>query len=234
MSPLIASHGRETARATSRVADAYVALKSAIRDNVLAPGHQGSEQEIALRLGMSRTPVHEALIRLQEEGLVRVLPKRGVIVCPLSAEDIREVYEVIISLEGTAAELLAGKAKPDRMSAASLLEDLSKQMRSALEHDDLDRWARADDGFHRALIDQCGNRRLSRIANAIMDQSHRARMMTLRLRARPDRSFKEHQAIVAAIRSGDADKAFALARHHRQRARDELVPLLMQLGLKNM
>src|SRR3712207_8956203 len=60
----------------SLVEGAYDALKEAIRNNVFAPGYQGSEQEIASRLGMSRTPVHEAVIRLQEEGLVRVLPDR--------------------------------------------------------------------------------------------------------------------------------------------------------------
>src|SRR4051794_10780514 len=70
--------------------DAYGALKEAIRENMFPPGYQGSEQEIATRLGMSRTPVHEAVIRLQEEGLVRVLPRRGVVVCVLSAADIRE------------------------------------------------------------------------------------------------------------------------------------------------
>lgn len=234
MSQLSTPPDRDALRAPSRVADAYEALKAAIRDNVFTPGHQGSEQEIALRLGMSRTPVHEALIRLQEEGLVRVLPKRGVIVCPLSADDIREVYEVIIALEGTAAELLAAKAKPSRLPAVSALEKINAEMRVALEKDDLDLWARADDRFHRALIDQCGNGRLARVANTIMDQSHRARMMTLRLRAKPDRSFKEHQAIVGAIKTGNAEKAFASARHHRQRARDELLPLLVQLGLKNL
>ena len=82
---------QEAASGPSRVANAYDAIKEAILSNVFAPGHQGSEQEIALRLGMSRTPVHEALIRLQEEGLVRVLPKRGVIVCPLTPDDMREI-----------------------------------------------------------------------------------------------------------------------------------------------
>ena len=196
MSQLSAPPERDEPRVPSRVADAYQALKDAIRDNMFTPGHQGSEQEIALRLGMSRTPVHEALIRLQEEGLVRVLPKRGVIVCPLTPEDMREVYEVIISLEGTAAELLAGQDKPARLPAAAVLDEINAEMRSALARDDLDSWAKADDRFHRALIDHCGNRRLARLANTIMDQSHRARVMTLRLRAKPDRSFKEHQAIV--------------------------------------
>ena len=87
--------------------EAYAALKTAIRDNVFPPGHQATEAEIARQLGMSRTPVHEAIIRLQEEGLVQVLSRRGVLICPISADDIREIYDVLIAVEGMAASLLA-------------------------------------------------------------------------------------------------------------------------------
>src|SRR3954451_25312817 len=93
-----------SAHRPSLVDDAYRALKAAIRDNVFPPGYQGSEQEIASRLGMSRTPVHEAIIRLQEEGLVRVLARRGVVVSPIAPEDMAEIYDVIIALESMAAE----------------------------------------------------------------------------------------------------------------------------------
>src|SRR6478735_191327 len=81
----------ESEKKTSLVDDAYAAMRAAIRDASFAPGYQASEQEIALRLGMSRTPVHEAAIRLQEDGLVRVLPRRGVLICALAPEDMREI-----------------------------------------------------------------------------------------------------------------------------------------------
>src|SRR3954466_14939978 len=100
---------QEPNRKPSLVDDAYAALKEAIRENTFPPGYQGSEKEIAPRLEMSRTPVHEAVIRLQEEGLVRVLSRRGVVICAISAADMREIYEVIIALESAAAELLAEK-----------------------------------------------------------------------------------------------------------------------------
>jgi DNA-binding GntR family transcriptional regulator len=233
MNPL-AERGASDAKPQSLVADAYRSLKDAIRDNVFAPGFQGSEQEIALRLGMSRTPVHEALIRLQEEGLVRVLPKRGVMVCALSPDDMREVYDVIIALEGVAAELLAGMPEMARKPALAALEAINTEMKSALQQNDLVAWARADDRFHRTLIDRCGNRRVARLANTIMDQSHRARMMTLRLRPKPTRSMTEHQAITTAIRKGDSAEAASRTRQHRQRARDELLPLLDRLGMKQL
>ena len=224
----------EPPRPTSLVADAYRALKEAIRETTLAPGYQGSEQEIALRLGMSRTPVHEALIRLQEEGMVRVLPKRGVLVLALSPDDMREIYDVIVALEGAAAELIAAKSGPDRRRIAAELEAIDSGMKAALQHNDLKGWARADDRFHSALIERSGNGRLARLANTTMDQAHRARMMTLRLRAKPTKSLKEHQAIVKAIRSGDVATAGHLAKAHRLRARDELLPLLDQLGMKQL
>lgn len=218
----------------SLVADAYRALKEAIRDNVFAPGDQGSEQEIALRLGMSRTPVHEALIRLQAEGLVRIVPKRGIVVLALSPDDMRDVYDVIIALESMAAETIAALPDAARRQIAAELSSINAEMKTALERDNLDGWAYADDRFHRALIDRCGNTRLARMANSIMDQSHRARMMTLRLRAKLMKSVTEHQSLVTAIRNGKATLAADRAKAHRQRARNELLPLLSQFGMKNL
>jgi Bacterial regulatory proteins, gntR family len=101
------------------------ALKQAIREGVLPPGYQGSEQEIADKLKMSRTPVHEAIIRLQSEGLVKVLPKRGVPVCVVSPDDMREIYEVIIACESTAAELLAALPESERRVKADALDALN-------------------------------------------------------------------------------------------------------------
>ena len=129
----------------SLVDDAYRALKDAIRENVFPPGYQGSEQEIASRLGMSRTPVHEAVIRLQEEGLVRVLTRRGVLICTVSPDDMREIYAVIIALETMAAELLAGQPedmhhphrepeqRPDRRTGGGILHAIPRRpLRAAL------------------------------------------------------------------------------------------------------
>lgn len=218
----------------SLVDEAYRALKEAIRENVFPPGYQGSEQEIASRLGMSRTPVHEAIIRLQEEGLVRVMFRRGVLVCPVSPEDMREIYDVIIALEAMAAELLAGRDEADRDASVRELAQANEAMRQALARDDLTAWAAADDLFHRTLIERSGNGRIARIAGTIMDQSHRARMLTLRMRAKPVRSVEEHQAIIDAIARGDAAQARRHARDHRARARDELLPLLAHLNIRHL
>jgi len=224
----------EPAKKPSLVDDAYGKLKAAIRENEFPPGYQGSEQEIASRLGMSRTPVHEAVIRLQEEGLVRVLPRRGVVVCAISADDMREIYGVIIALEAAAAEALAERPSQERLSTARELEAANKIMETALKNDDLTAWAKADESFHRLLIEHSDNQRLLRMYHTIMDQSHRARMITLRIRPRPEGSVKEHRSIVDAIKRGSPSQARELAKEHRVRARNQLVPLLEQVGLRHL
>lgn len=218
----------------SLMSEAYQALKQAIRSNTLPPGFQGSEQEIATRLGMSRTPVHEAILRLQEEGLVRILPKRGVLVCPLSPHDMKEIYEVAIALEAVAAELLAGMPTERRNTVTDDLNELNKTMRLALRANDLEQWAKADEEFHCALVERCGNKRIAKMAQTIRDQYHRARMLTLRMRARPVKSLADHREIVNLIRQGKVAEAHDAARRHRIRARDELLPLLTQHGITQL
>ena len=218
----------------SLVEEAYDALKSAIRNNIFAPGYQGSEHEIAQQLGISRTPVHEAIIRLQEEGLVRVLPRRGVVVTALSVADMREIYDVILAVEAAAAERTAGLPEAERRDAAAMLASLNDGMAQALAADDLPGWAEADGQFHRALVASSGNARLLRIFRTVMDQSHRARMLTVRLRPKPVQSVQEHAAIIAAIAAGEAAGAFQQARQHRGRARDQILPLLQGLGMQHL
>jgi DNA-binding GntR family transcriptional regulator len=213
---------------------AYQAIKLAIRENVFPPGYQAAEIEIARQLGMSRTPVHEAMTRLQEEGLVRILARRGILVCGLAPEDIAEIYEVIIALEGAAAERLAASSAGVRKPVLTRLEDATSAMQQALAQNDLIAWAKADEEFHDALVGGCGNRRLSRMISTVTDQSHRSRMLTLHLRARPLASAQEHRAMIAAIRKGDQGAASHAARIHRQRARDEILPIIARLNLRNL
>jgi DNA-binding GntR family transcriptional regulator len=198
----------------SLVDDAYRALKEAIRENAFPPGYQGSELEIAQKLGMSRTPVHEAVIRLQEEGLVRVLSRRGVVVCSISPDDIREIYDVIIALEAAAAELLASKPHSERLRIAAELESANVEMQKALDADDLTTWAKWDEVFHQLLVERCGNQRLARMLSTIID------------------SVPQHRRIVETIKVGDVVSAREFTKVHRTTARDLLVPLLTQYGMK--
>ncbi|MCL4746281.1 MAG: GntR family transcriptional regulator [Burkholderiaceae bacterium] len=215
--------GRSDASA-SLVDAAYAQLRSRILDNVWPPGYRALEQELAQMLGMSRTPVREALIRLQNEGLVEVVPRHGMRVLPVSPADMADIYQILTSLEATATELVAAR-KPSNAEIEPL-ERATRDMEDALARDDLDAWARADERFHRHLIDSCGNRLLANVVENFWDRAHRARMFTLRLRPKPERSTREHVAVVAAIRKGDAHAARELHRAHRERGGSELTALL--------
>ncbi len=211
---------------------AYEAIRANILDNRWAPGFQVTEQEVANQLSMSRTPVREALMRLQQEGLVKVIPRHGMHVLPVSPADMKEIYEVLTSLESTAAELTAAR----RLGSEELrpLEEASAAMDAALKRDDLDAWARADEAFHALLLDLCGNRLLKQMVLKTWDRAHRARMVTLRLRPKPVNSTREHRALVKAIRKGDPAAAREVQRAHRERAGTELLDLLQRLGLHRL
>ena len=223
---------RAIAAAASLVETAYRQIRSRILDNAWPPGHQVLEQALALELGMSRTPVREALIRLQNEGLVEVVPRHGMRVLPVSAADMKEIYEILTSLEAMAAELVALK----RPAPAELapLERASRDMERALKKNDLDAWAEADERYHRHLIELCGNRRLATVVYNYWDRAHRARMFTLRLRPKPLDSTAEHLAVVDAIRRGDAVAARELHRQHRERGSRELLAILDRYRLSQV
>ncbi|HVL19504.1 MAG TPA: GntR family transcriptional regulator [Amaricoccus sp.] len=212
--------------------DAYLRLKAQILDNALPPGYRALEAELAETLGMSRTPVREALLRLQAEGLVRVEPRRGMVVLAISPAEMAEIYDVLTALETMAAETLA-RLHPEGTRMRPLWEAV-EDMDAALATDDLDAWADADEHFHRSLVEACGNARLAQTALTFRDQIRRTRHLTLRLRARPVRSNESHRNLLRLIEAGDAEAAFATHRAQRQRAGQELLDILRRFRLENM
>ena len=222
----------ETADSTSMVEDAYQNIRRKILDNLWAPGYQALEQEIALQLGMSRTPVHEALMRLSNEGLVEVIPRRGMRVLPVSPNDMKEIYEILTALECMAAEILAARQPSD--TELKPLVTATKAMQKALDRDDLDGWAAADKLFHERLVQMAGNKMLAEAVFSYWDRAHRARMFTLRLRPKPVNSTQEHMALVEHLRAGDAPGASKVYREHRQRAARELLGIFERFRLQQM
>ncbi|MBU6485554.1 MAG: GntR family transcriptional regulator, partial [Betaproteobacteria bacterium] len=182
--------GKAAVADRSLVVIAYRTMRARILDNRWAPGYRALEQELAQELGMSRTPVREALIRLQKEGLVEVIPRHGMRVLPVSADDMRDIYQVLTALESMAAELVA-RRKPSEAELAPLV-DASRAMARALKANDLDAWAAADERFHRHLIELSGNQLLIDAVLNCWDRAHRARMVTLRMRPKPAHSTRDH------------------------------------------
>ncbi|MFO1322518.1 MAG: GntR family transcriptional regulator [Burkholderiales bacterium] len=211
---------------------AYAAVRRRILDNVYPPGHQALESELAAELGISRTPVREALIRLANEGLVEVVPRHGMRVLPVSPADMAEIYLVLTALESAAAELLARRQPKD--AELKPLVDATREMTRALKADDLDAWAAADERFHQGLVELAGNRTLMDAVQRLGDRVHRARMFTLRLRPKPVNSTREHMAMLERIRAGDPQGAVDVNRAHRERASRELLAIFERYRLRQM
>jgi DNA-binding GntR family transcriptional regulator len=211
---------------------AYTIIKRNILENLYPPGHQALEQELATQLGMSRTPVREALVRLEREGLVELIPRRGMRVVPISPNDMKEIYEVLTGLETAALTLMEG-TDPDSIDLGHLEHSLSS-MEGALARNDLDSWAAEDARFHLELLSLCNNRRLVNMAATLGDQAHRARMITLRLRPRPDLSNFEHRQVLEAIKQGHWEKARRLHHEHRTRTAETLLDILEYYRLSQL
>ncbi len=147
----------------------------------------------------------------------------------MSLNDLRDVYEVLTALELTAIERLA-RSETDQASIAALDQALD-EMDTALRKRDIDGWVKADERFHRMVMDLCGNARLASMAFLLWDQGHRARLTTVRLRPSLETSNREHRAVVDAIRRGDGREAVAKHAKHRARTSRQIISLLEQCRL---
>ena len=205
-------------------------LREMIFSGELAAGSDHLESELASLLDMSRTPVREAVLMLESQGLLELRPRKGVRILPLSPEDMAEIYDVLTELESLAAEhaARAGHNDEDLKKLAQTIDD----METAISASDLDGWAEADDRFHKELVRLGENSRIIAIVNMMSDQVRRARTVTLFMRPLPTKSNEDHRTVYQAIRDGDAEKARTTHRRHRQDAKGIIVELLQKHRLR--
>lgn len=213
----------------SNTEKAYREIRRQILENEMPAGFQITEQDLAVRLNVSRTPTREALLRLAGEGLVEIWPRHGMRVKRVSVDDVREIYEILTALESTAAAL-AARRKPPKEQIEAMRASI-KDMDSALRKNNLKGWAMADERFHRLLTEASGNSRFVEIVDTYFSQAHRLRMMTLGLRPKPNSSNRDHEAVVKAIAKGDAEAAQRIHRDHRMRSAKMMIDLLTRHGL---
>jgi DNA-binding GntR family transcriptional regulator len=192
--------------------EAYRQLQELIISGRLAPGAPLIETDLSLRLHLSRTPVRAALQRLQQEGFVvgsRVGHMMRSVVAPLTAEDMRELFTMIGALEGVVARRAAELEAPKRQTIVQELTRLNKEMQRAVKTRP-PQIAYAQDlheQFHQVVLDVAGPR-LRTMLDALHPQMERyGRAYTGASILHFDDSLKEHDAIIAAIRGGDADAA---------------------------
>lgn len=205
---------------------AYLATRHAIRHLQLPPGQTVLEREMAEILGMSRTPVREALVRLEMEGWVRLIPRRGFVVAPIVADDLQQIYEVVEALDGIAGSLATKRATSEELDQ---LDHLIEEQEKALELEDLLAWTDLDEQFHQLIVDLTQNPRLRGIMDSQSDQLFRARLYTIKLRPKPTRSIMEHKAIVTVMRAAEPEAARTMLQSHRYRARSEILEVIRSM-----
>jgi DNA-binding GntR family transcriptional regulator len=194
---------------------AYRAIRAMILDMRLLPGERLVLRELAERLQMSRTPVHEALVRLSGEGLVEMVPNRGMRVAVPTAIATREIYQLVAGVEGQAAKLAAETASPEtigRLEAATVL------LEKVVANGDLAGWAEADRVFHDLLLDASGNAHMQELMRRFDGHMHRIRLATVYQGRLPYDSVRDHRALLEAIKSRDGETARAIHLVHRDRA----------------
>lgn len=170
----------------SRTEMAYSAIKAEINAGKIAPGSFINIPEIEQQLGMSRTPVREAMLRLQNEKVVEILPKRGIRLLSLSVHDLAEYYQLVAGLEGQAIANICARGL-SRTDIMPLLYALSGEETALRDLDDA-AWQDADEKFHRGLFILNGNKKLQEAGLAYRDIMQRGHFVALR---HLDRAHKE-------------------------------------------
>ncbi len=221
--------GAAAARSKSHTQLAIQTIKKLILEGKLPAGSSHFESELATHLGMSRTPVREATLILEAQGLLEVRPRRGIKILPLSIVDMQEIYQILTELEGLSVQFAAQKDLPKKEYDAA--EKAITSMDKALSNDDREAWATADETFHNELIKLGGNSRIAGIVDMFNDQVRRVRALTLYMRPSPVKSNKDHRKVLKAIRSGEADKARAIHTQHRVQAGAMLIDILEKHSL---
>ncbi|WP_455356216.1 GntR family transcriptional regulator [Streptomyces sp. SYSU K217416] len=189
----------------------YAHIKQAVLDRRYEGGTLLTEGELAEAVGVSRTPVREALLKLEVEGLIKLYPKKGALVLPVSAQEIADVVETRLLVEEHAAR----KAVPAPPHLLARLEELLEQQKRQADAGDLAAVAVTDRCFHAEIVRSGGNEILSRLYDQLRDRQ--LRMGVAVMHSHPDRIAKnitEHSEILEALRAGDADAAAALVHRH--------------------
>lgn len=196
---------------------AYEHAKKAILTGRYPGGDLVSEGDIAADVGVSRTPVREALLRLETEGLVRLYPKRGALIVPVSQQEIDDVVQTRRLIEGFTARNAAAAPPSERAELVVLLTAWLTQMRANIEPGNQE-FVHADRDFHRTIVEAGGNTILTGLYDGLRDRQLRMIRAGTRGTDRMLRNIDEHAAILAAIRDGDPEAAQEAVEAHMDHA----------------
>ena len=214
-------HGGRELPSGYRVEEAYRHLKTRIMSADLPPGASLNELEIAAALGTSRTPVREAIRKLEQEGLAMRYPNRGAIVTKLSMTDVLEIWQLREILEPAACRLAADRI--DREALARIERAFLGLQGQEMGPEGYEAFLRADMDLHGLIVDSTGNAALRQVLGMLNERVVQVRVVTSPARFR--HAVAEHLAIIAALKARDAQEAMEAIRRHLENARQSLVLL---------
>ncbi len=180
---------------TSKV---YAALRRDILVCQIVPGQELSEGELAERFKMSKTPIREALSMLRSEGLIKTFPRRGYQVAALTFQDMNEVFELRVILEGRAAELASQRITPEGLDRLATLADI---VYDRAEKPSISRFVKANRDFHEAIAAASGNGRLRLMLLQVLDELQRFFHLGAQLRDVGHETSEYHQQIISSLRA---------------------------------
>jgi DNA-binding GntR family transcriptional regulator len=208
----------------------HLTLREAILHGALPAGQPLGEVELAELFGRSRTPIREAILKLESEGLAERVPRRGLMVAQITREEVLEVYAVREMLDGLAARLAALSILPTELDRLVWLND---QIREALTSDDRKMLIQRNIEFHEAICQASRNSLLQEFLRRIHEWVRRFEDTTMAVPGRGLEAIGEHEALIQAIRARDPEAAERLARDHMSRARQIRINMLQSAATAN-
>ena len=189
----------------------FESLREAIIDGSLKPGERVMEVQLAEKLGVSRTPVREAIRKLELEGLLIMVPRKGAYVADVSFKDVLDVLEIRASLEGLAASLAAEKMTEEEILH---LQMKSREFSKCVESDDVQGMIQKDSEFHDIILKSARNTKLINIIEGLRDQVQRFRVVYFTEFNKSSYLTQEHQRVLEAISNRDSEVAQKYAQQH--------------------
>ncbi len=186
-------------------------LRKAILTGQLKPGERLMEVHLANRLGVSRTPIREAIRKLELEGLVIMIPRRGAEVARITEKSLKDVLEVRRALDALSVELACDRITDEGIRE---LKNACEEFEKAVKEGEVSVIAKADVALHDIIVRATGNQRLQQLINNLAEQMYRYRFVYIKEESRHDKLVAEHKEIYESIVSRDKERACAAAKLH--------------------
>ena len=201
----------------------FETLREAILKGILKPGERLMENQLAEEMGVSRTPVREAIRKLELEGFVVAIPRKGAYVSEISYKDVHEVFEIRAALESLACGLAAERVTPEEIEE---MEGYLVEESAYLHNDNLLLTVNTDVDLHALIYKAARNKKISSLISKLKDQVFRLRSTSIMLPGRKKESLLEHQEIIEAISQRNVELAQKLGREHIEHAEQAMLEFL--------